>query len=175
MDCFVYEVAGFGTEPLFFPSMHRGAAWEFSRGMFVDLRSDHGTAQMGRGVVHAIGYAVRQSIETLDQAGCDVTDLTACGGQARNAVWNQMKADITGLPVRCPAVLDAELIGNYCCALAGTGSHGSPVEAAESIVQIASVHDPDRENHRRYTEGYLHYLNAYDRYLAALQPVVEGD
>jgi xylulokinase len=169
------ESAGFATEPLFFPSMHRGAAWEFSRGMFVDLRSDHGTAEMGRGVVHAIGYAVRQSIETLDEAGCRVTELTACGGQARNAVWNRMKADITGLPVRCPAVIDAELTGNYCCALVGMGVYSSLVDASDATVRLDAAFEPDSSRHQRYSDGYHYYLQAYDRYLAALQPVVEGD
>ncbi len=164
------DAAGFEEEPFFFPSMHRGAAWEFSRGMFVGLRSDHGTAEMGRGVVHSIGYAVRQSIESLRAAGCDVRELRSCGGQAKNPVWNQMKADITGIPVVCPAVLDAELVGSFCCALVGLGDQPTPWSAADRVVRLTDRYEPSEERHARFTAGYAKYLSLYERFLAALHP-----
>ncbi len=162
------DAAGFEEEPYFFPSMHRGATWEFSRGMFVGLRSNHGTAEMGRGVVHSIGYAVRRSIESLQSAGCDVRELRACGGQAKNPVWNQIKSDITGLPVICPEVLDAELVGAFCCALAGLGEFTSPWDAADRVVRFTERYEPVSGRHRRFTEGYESYLTIYERFLAAL-------
>jgi len=164
------EAAGFEEEPLFFPSMHRGAAWEFSRGMFVGLRSDHATAEMGRGVVHSIGYAVRQSIESLRAAGCEVGELRACGGQAKNAVWNQMKADITGVPVTTPDVLDAELVGDVCCALSGLGDFAVPWEAAGKVVRFTHRYEPQPSRHAEFSDGYENYLRTYDRFLAALHP-----
>jgi xylulokinase len=167
------DAAGFDEEPFFFPSMHRGAAWEFSQGMFVGLRSDHGTAEMGRGVVHSIGYAVRQSIESLRAAGCDVRELRSCGGQAKNPIWNQMKADITGIPVTCPAVLDAELVGSMCCALVGLGDHRSPWSAADRIVRFPERYEPSADRHGRFTAGYSTYLSMYERFLAVLHPHAE--
>lgn len=167
------EAAGFEAEPFFFPSMHRGAAWEFSKGMFVGLRSDHATAELGRGVVHSIGYAVRQSIESLSAAGCEVRELRACGGQAKNAVWNQMKADITGVPVTTPEVLDAELVGNASCGLAGLGDYPTPWDAARSVVRFSCRYEPQPSRHAEFSEGYETYLRTYDRFLAALHP--EGE
>jgi xylulokinase len=162
------EGAGFEQYPFFFPSMHQGAAWEFSQGMFVGLRSDHGTPEMGRGVVHAIGYAVRQSVERLGLVGAQVTELRACGGQAKNAVWNQMKADIIGMPVICPATLDAELVGNLCCALAGAGDESSPWSAARRAVRFANRFEPRPDHHERFSEGYERYLKTYGAFLDAL-------
>ncbi|MDA3949354.1 MAG: FGGY family carbohydrate kinase, partial [Spirochaeta sp.] len=46
--------------PWFFPSVHRGAAWEFQRGMFIGLGAEHDAAAMGRAVVLSIGFAVRE-------------------------------------------------------------------------------------------------------------------
>ncbi|MFW5688594.1 MAG: xylulokinase [Spirochaetota bacterium] len=168
------EAVGFEEEPFFFPSTHRGAAWEFSRGMFVGLRSDHATAEMGRGVVHSIGYAVRQSIESLRRAGCDVTELTACGGQAKNPIWNQMKADITGVPLRCPEVLDAELVGNLCCACAGLGDFAAPWDAAPELVCFSERYEPSVERHDQFTTGYETYLSTYERFLTALHEGESG-
>jgi xylulokinase len=163
------EASGYEHYPFFFPSMHQGAAWEFSSGMFVGLRADHGTADMGRGVVHSIGYAVRQSVERLQEAGCSVTELRACGGQAKNALWNQMKADIVGLPVVCPEVLDAELVGNLCCAVAGLGDADTPWAAAGRAVSFAERYTPRPERQGEFESGYEHYLQTYSTFLAALQ------
>lgn len=161
--------AGFDHEPYFFPSVHEGAAWEFSRGLFVGLRSDHATAEMGRGVVFSIGYAVRESISSLREAGCNVTELRACGGQAKNAIWNQMKADITGIPVSCPEVIDAELLGCYCCVRTGLGDHRTLREASDAYVRIVRRYEPDRERAARFKEGCERYLRTYQRYATAIR------
>jgi len=165
---------GFDHEPYFFPSVHEGAAWEFSKGMFVGLRSDHATAEMGRGVVYSIGYAVRQSIESLKAAGCAVEELIACGGQAKNSIWNQMKSDITGLPVCRPEVVDAELLGCACCALVALGEFGTPWEASAQVVRMTDRYEPDPARARQLTEGYERYLRAYQRYSTAIREAEEG-
>jgi xylulokinase len=166
--------SGFDHEPYFFPSVHEGAAWEFSKGMFVGLRADHATAEMGRGVVYSIGYAVRQSIESLVDVGCNVTELRACGGQAKNSVWNQMKADITGIPVSTPEVIDAELLGCACCALSGLGDFATPWEAAARIVRIADTFEPEPQRSRQLTDGYQRYLRAYRLYSTAIREADEA-
>lgn len=165
---------GFDHEPYFFPSVHEGAAWEFSRGIFVGLRSDHATAEMGRGVVYSIGYAVRQSIESLKEAGCVVDELRACGGQAKNSIWNQLKADITGVPVCRPEVIDAELLGCACCALVGLGEFPTPWDASVRLVRIMDRFEPDPARSRRLTDGYERYLRAYQRYSTAIREVEEA-
>ena len=162
------ESTGFHEEPYFFPSTHLGAAWEFSGGMFACLRSSHGTADMGRGVVHAIGYAVRQSIEAMRDAGCDVSVMRACGGQAKNPVWLQMKADITGVSIETPDVLDAELVGNVCCALAGLGDSSTPWAAARDAVRMTRRYEPRAELHERHSEAYRSYLELHSRVSAAV-------
>jgi sugar (pentulose or hexulose) kinase len=98
-----------------------------------------------------------------------VAELRASGGQAKNAQWNQIKADITGVPISCPVVLDAELMGNFCCAKAGLGDHASPWESAADTVHFTHRFEPDAANHARYTEGYERYLSTYEVFLRALK------
>lgn len=166
--------SGFDHEPYFFPSVHEGAAWEFSKGMFVGLRSDHATAEMGRGVVYSIGYAVRQSIESLKAVGCNVVELRACGGQAKNPIWNQLKADVTGIPVSCPEVIDAELLGCVCCALVGLGDFSTPWDASVRLVRMVDRFEPDPERSRQLTDGYERYLRVYQRYSTAIREADEA-
>ncbi len=154
--------------PWFFPSIHQGAAWEFSRGMFIDLGAQHGAPEMGRAVVESIGYAVRESVEILGQGGCEIVELRVCGGQAKNNIWNQLKSDMIGKPLAIPEVADAELLGSAACALVGLGDYGNLVEAADDLVRFPRRLEPSRERFAVFGEKYLRYQEAYGRFRRAL-------
>jgi xylulokinase len=154
--------------PWFFPSLHQGAAWEFRRGMFIELGARHGRGDMGLAVVLSIGFAVREAIEIMGENGIEPVELRACGGQAKNAPWNQMKADIVGLPILVPEVEDAELVGNACAAFMALGAFGSLAEASEELVHFSRRYEPRTTEHERYEEAYQEYQGAYDRFRSAL-------
>jgi xylulokinase len=154
--------------PWFFPSIHQGAAWEFSRGMFIELGAQHGPIEMGRAVVESIGYAVREAVEILEQNGCAIEELRTCGGQARNGIWNQMKADMIGKPVQVGAVVDAELLGDACSALQGVGRFSGMVEAAEQLYAPVERYDPRPSARAFFVERYERYVDAYTRFRTAL-------
>jgi len=164
----IRRVAHRTEKPWFFPSIHQGAAWEFSRGMFIELGAQHGTAEMGRAVVDSIGFAVREAVEILGEHGCRIESLMACGGQAKNAVWNQMKSDIVGVPIEVPEVEDAELVGDACAAFTGLGEFGDVVEAAEALVRVKQRYEPSHEEYERYTSSYHTYRELYARFRDAL-------
>ncbi len=164
----IRRVAHRAEAPWFFPSMHQGAAWEFSHGMFIELGAQHGAAEMGRAVVDSIGFAVREAVEILSDHGCEVEALTACGGQAKNEVWNQMKSDIVGVPLEVPKVEDAELMGDACAALTGLGEFAAVTEASEELVKIKQRYEPDPQEHVRYSASYHAYRRLYTRFRAAL-------
>lgn len=156
------ESAGLERRPLFFPSSHAGAAWGFSTGAFVGLHSDHTAVDLGRAVVLSIGFAVRQSIEILREVGCDVETLRVCGGQARNEIWNQMKADITGCAISVPAVLDAELVGGAICALKGLGEVDDLGAAAGELVRFDHTLAPRPTMHDELNGLFAEYISRYE-------------
>ena len=165
------EILKVGLEhhvPWFFPSIHQGAAWEFSRGMFIDLGAQHGAPEMGRAVVESIGYAVRESIEILIQAGCEIQELRVCGGQAKNDIWNQLKADMIGTPLSIPEVADAELLGSAAAAFVGLGRFDTLLEAAEDLVRFPKRFEPDPARFAVFGEKYHRYQEAYTRFRRAL-------
>lgn len=158
--------------PWFFPTVHDGAAWEFRSGMFIGLGSQHNRAAMGRAVVLSIGFAVRKAVEILGSIGAEVRELRACGGQAKNGIWNQMKADIVGTPIRVPAVEDAELVGNLCAGLVALGDHDDLRSAAAATVTFTQVYEPRRDRYRRYTIQYRAYQERYTRFRQALSECI---
>ncbi len=150
-----------GSTPWFFPSLHQGANWEFASGMFIGLGAEHDAVDMGRAVVESIGFAVRESVEMLVDAGFDVSTLRSCGGQSRNSLWNQMKADITGVTVEVPQVRDAELIGNAIAGYVGLGVFDRLDEAADRIVRIEQSFQPDASRYAMYTDCFQSYCSRY--------------
>lgn len=154
--------------PHFYPSLHRGEVWEFSRGIFTDLEAHHGSAEMGRAVVSSIGFGVRDLIETLEEQGCEIGSLRISGGQGRNTIWNQMKADIIGRVIEVPHIIDAELAGNAVAAFTALGCYPSLTDAAEKMVRIDMQFEPVMDRYESYTEEYLDYEQHCERIMAAL-------
>jgi len=153
----IRAVGGKEAPPYFFPSLHRGAVWEFAGGVFAGLEAEHGEVEMGRAVVNSIGFGIRDLVETLEAHDCEIEALRISGGQGRNKVWNRMKADITGKRVEIPEVIDAELVGGAVAGYAALGSMPNLQESAERLVRISSVYEPDSASAAEYSRAYEKY------------------
>ncbi len=155
---------------LFLPYLtgERAPLWDpDARGSFVGLTLNHGRAHMARAVVEATAFAMRDVIATMESLGGRVSELTVTGNPARNPVWNQIKADVTGRPLIVPSFPHAELMGDLCLALAALGEYPGPAAAAEDLVTTERVHEPDPALRGLYDEMFGLYRETYQ----ALKPV----
>jgi len=144
---------GSGT-PMFFPGLKDGGLWEFSNGMVVGLEAYQGRNELGRSVMESIGFAVRRAIELFEENSCTIEELRVSGGQGKNVIWNQMKANITGCSVVVPEVEDAELLGGACLASAALGRYSDFMEASDNLVRIKKVFYPEEKECNIYKEAY---------------------
>jgi len=112
-------------------------------------------ARTGREIVERIGFSVRRGIETLERDTGFKPAYALSGGQARNPVWNQMKADITGAEYILTSTPDGELMGDAVMGFAATGDYSSVPEAAKAMVRETRRFSPDPARHALYTEKYL--------------------
>ncbi|MBB6482192.1 xylulokinase [Spirochaeta isovalerica] len=148
--------AGSGT-PMFFPGLKDGGLWEFSNGMAVGLEAYQGRNELGRAVMESIGYAVRRAVELFEENDCPIGELRVSGGQGKNVIWNQIKADITGCSILVPEVEDAELLGGACLASAALGRFDNFLEASDELVRIKKIFYPDKKEEAVYREEYEKY------------------
>ncbi len=148
--------SGSGT-PMFFPGLKDGGLWEFSNGMVVGLEAYQGRDELGRSVMESIGFAVRRAIELFEENSCSIEELRVSGGQGKNVIWNQIKANITGRPILVPEVEDAELLGGACLAAASLGRYNSFVEASDSLVRVKKIFYPVEKECKIYNEAYQQY------------------
>lgn len=138
-----------------------------ARGVFLGLTLQHGRREMSRAVVEATAFAMRDIIEVMEEAGAPVADLRVTGSPGRSPAWNQIKADATGRPIALPRCEEPELQGDACVALAAIGRYASIAEAAEDIVRMGRVYEPDPSTRALYDDLFGVYRAAYE----ALKPV----
>ena len=86
---------------------------------FHGLLQQHGPADLVYAVLEGVAFAMRGKIEMLRPAG-DISRVVISGGGASSSVWNQIKANVLGMPISAVTELDAAELG--AAMLAGLGS-----------------------------------------------------
>ena len=155
----------------FFPSLKKGAVWDFSGGAMIGLEPEHGIPEAGSAVVKSIGFAVRNMIELMENAGFPVDNVRVSGGQARNPLWNQMKSDMTGKRILVPEIYDGELLGCACCGFLGLGVHSSLSEGSSTLVRYKDEYVPDSSRFEKYTRLYRRYSDINTRITALFESI----
>jgi len=101
--------------------------------------------------------------------GAHIDELRVCGGQARSRLWNQVKADVTGLPASVPRLPEVALMGDAICAALGAGFYPDLSGAGAAMVQVSEVLEPRVSSRAVYDELFSVYRAAY----GALKPFFE--
>lgn len=156
---------------VFLPCMQGAMAPEWNgaaRGVLYGLTLAHTRAHLTRAVLEGSAFALRDILEAMVAAGLNVQKLTIVGGGAKGALWRQIKADVTGLPVRVPRSVETTATGAAILAAVGSGLHGSVAEAVRAFVAYQpEEHEPDLQHQEAYEESYRRYRDVY----FALKPV----
>ena len=162
-----------GAEGLtFLPSLMGALAptWnEAARGTFAGFTLAHTRGHFIRAILEGSAYAVHDITSQLETAGMELSELRVVGGGAKGRLWNQIKADVTGLPVTVPQITETTALGAAFLALVGIGAYSTLSEASEHIVHIREQYDPDPSTQSIYAEAYARYRQTY----FALLPVFE--
>jgi xylulokinase len=161
-----------GAEGLvFLPCMQGAMAPEWNgaaRGVFFGLTLAHSRAHMTRAILEGSAFGLRDILEAMKAAGLDVRRLTIVGGGAKGPLWRQIKADVTGLPVRVPESVETTATGAAILAAVGAGVHRSVADAVSAFVAFRpEEHEPNSERREAYEEAYRRYREVY----FALRPV----
>jgi xylulokinase len=140
----------------------RSPWWDSTaRGVFFGLSLEHKEKDIVRAILEGVGFGICHIINLFKQHGVNPTEIRTCGGQARSPLWNQIKADITGLPVKTTKIIDSATLGLAIIAGKGTGVYDNIVDTANSIVKIGKVYKPNKKNHNMYTQMQKVYEDLY--------------
>jgi len=157
---------------IFLPSLMGALAptWnDAARGTYAGFTLAHTRGHFIRALLEGSAYAVRDIITQMHVAGIELHELRVVGGGAKSQLWNQIKANVTGLQVNVPEITETTALGAAFLALVGIGAYGTLTEVSEHIVKIREHIEPDLASSSVYTEAYEQYRQTY----FAMLPVFE--
>lgn len=133
-----------------------------ARGVFFGATLQHKKAHFIRSIMESIGYILRQNIEAIDQMGLPIEEIRSLGGGSKSAVWNQIKADITGKTlVTTEAAQDIACLGAAILTGVAVGAFASVEQACREMVKIKHVYRPDPNKHRIYLQCYARFRKLF--------------
>jgi len=134
-----------------------------ARGVFAGLSLNHGRPHLFRALLEGCSFAVRDIVDRLDDLGLGADEIRVVGGGARSPFWLQMKADVTGRPVRILTTPETTALGAAMLAGVGAGTFANLDDAVTRLAILdPTVHEPDPTTRPAYDDAYGRYRRLFD-------------
>jgi xylulokinase len=140
-----------------------------ARGAFIGLTIRHTRADMIRAVLEGVTMNLRIILDTFRTQGMRIEAMRLIGGGARGRFWNQIMADIYGLPTYRMAILEeATSMGAAMAGGVGVGLFPD-FSVSQQMNPVAEMFEPDPKAQQVYQQIYPIFEACYQ----ALVPVYE--
>ncbi len=127
-------------------------------GTILGLTMNTTAPQIYRAGLEGLCFQMCSALEILQKAtGSTVEGIRVVGGGARNDLWNQIRADVSGLPVVTTTQQEATVLGAALFALIGAGQFDSIQEAVASIEMGETIYEPS-DAAQEYTSLYQRHM-----------------
>jgi xylulokinase len=132
-----------------------------ARGVYFGLTVQHNRADIIRATMEGITFNLRVILEAFQEQGAQIKEMRVIGGGARGRVWRQVLADIFGIPVVRPTLLeDATSMGAAIAGGVGVGIFPD-FEIAARLTPIIDTARPDRKEKEKYDRLYKVFNECY--------------
>ncbi len=153
--------------PVFLPQLQgeRAPLWNPNlRAAFLGIGHKTGLAELARAVYEGVAFSALHILQALEQsAGC-ASDFISCGGGGfQSDVWNQIRADILGRPLRRLAMRDPGILGAAGLAAFALSEYNALGEVFDQFEKYDTHYEPDFDRHSRYRQVFELYLEALTR------------
>ncbi len=132
-----------------------------AKGLIFGLGLGHTRKHLIRAIMEATCYEIRTNLKVFEELNVNLKELRITGGASRNSTWNQIEADICGLPVIKGQVEEATALGAAILAGVGAGIYKNIDSAADEMVIIDEKKKPIPENVKTYDKFYEIYKMLY--------------
>jgi xylulokinase len=141
---------------------------ERMRGCFAGLGLHHDRAHMARAILEGCTFALRDIVDRFAAMGLAGEELRVVGGGARSSEWLQIKADVTGRPIRALAGEHATSSGAAMVAGVAAGWFEDLGDAAANTVRVPEERVyPQPAVAEIYEDAYRAYRRLFDALEAA--------
>ena len=133
-----------------------------ARGVIMGLTFAHTRLDLARAFMEGITLDMRDMLNSMKKSGVEIAEARILGGPTKSDVWNQIQADVYGIPVDTLKIGDATVLGAAILGGVGAGIFSSIEEGADAMVALDKRYEPNMDNHKVYTELYDAYCRAYE-------------
>ncbi|EXX91650.1 xylulose kinase [Paenibacillus darwinianus] len=135
-----------------------------ARAGFLGMTLRHRTEHLVKAVLEGVVYALRDSLELMEEQGIRAGQVIASGGGAKHRLWLQCQADIFGKPVYTTKVQEEACVGAAIVAGTGVGEYRSVREGCGQVVALDErYYEPDPRNQELYDHYHGLFKQIYLR------------
>jgi len=148
--------------------MKKFGTWGTILGLNINTERGH----LYRATLEGLSFQLRHALSIIIQAtGVKVKGVRVVGGGSKNELWNQIRADVIGLPVTTIAQKEATSLGAALFAFVGAGTFASIREAQANVAFEETVFEPS-ENRVIYEDLFAKYIQVPRALKGFYQPTV---
>jgi len=127
-----------------------------ARGAMLGLTPSHGRPELVRALMEGLAFWLRDNIALFYSLGIAPLkpEIAVIGGATQAAPLLQIKADITGCPIKVPQITEAAATGAALLAGIGANIFHSGEEAASSVLHTDQIYEPDAQAVEKYNTTY---------------------
>ena len=123
-------------------------------GSFTGFTNETTRAHFYRAGLEALSCYLAYGLDMLQQVGnYTAREMICVGGGSKNKLWNQIRADVLGIPVKALDMKETTALGAALVAFTGMGIYKSIEEAFSAVESSYEISEPG-ENRERYREVY---------------------
>ncbi len=140
-------------------------------GITIGWTGEHSRAHLYRAILEGVAYEQRLVGDAvMASTGETIREYVIMGGGSQSALWRQIMADVTGIPVVRSTATEATCLGAAIIAAAGIGWYANVQEAAQAMTGTGVRHKPEPSVHATYDEIYQ---EVYRPLYPTLQPLLQ--
>jgi len=164
-DASKIPVSSHGIIPIFSDAMNYGR-WIHAAPSFLNLPLDENIdvrASMLRSIQENTAIVSNINLQRIAKfTGIKLQSITFAGGASNSGLWAQILADVTGVKVRVPRVIEATALGAAFAAGVGAGIYESIADVASKLVVFEKEYEPNIANYDVYKKQAEVWKKAYD-------------
>jgi L-fuculokinase len=127
------------------------------KGSISGLQNESTRAHVYRATLEALSFYTRQGLKKLEKAGNFKAQSVICvGGGSKNRLWNQIRADVLGVPIKVSDRKETTVLGAALFAMPVAGLYATPQEASENVLCHNTIYEPSSDA-EAYEQIYKNY------------------
>ena len=113
--------------------------------------------------LEANAFMLKRNLDLMASVGSAARQVFSTGGGAKSALWCQIKADVTGMPIVLLAQPETTIPGDAILAAVASGAYRNLDEACANMVRTQGQIEPNVANQNVYAEAHARYCALYDQ------------